>query len=137
MGVIVLIPVLGVGCATVPAGDVFELLADDWGARRGETCAANPQTISFSADRRSMYIRWVRPVRSFDGSMRRQVAYDVIRHGPGWVVLLLIGETRPAPDGSGRPIKWRVRLDGEDTFYWEPVGSFLPPSQFTPHDRCR
>jgi hypothetical protein len=83
----------------------------DWAGRPG-TCTDNPHTISFSADRSTMILRFAKPMS--DGHI--EARYDVHRMNRSGVRGAIEGETRRTP--SGQPVVWDLVLMSPDSYRW-------------------
>jgi hypothetical protein len=105
-------------CAGQPRRDAFTALSGTWGWTKDHTrsCARNPHTLTFSADRHFMILRHRAPIKSFDGSSRSEAYYRVLQSTPRSVTLGLEGETRHQRDG--RPVLWELRLLSDSAYCW-------------------
>jgi hypothetical protein len=97
---------------------VYSALAGRWGwtSDHARSCARNPHTLAFSADRRFLILRHRAPIRAFDGSERNEAYYRVLQSSPDRLTLGLEGETRLQRDG--RPVLWELRLLSASAYCW-------------------
>jgi hypothetical protein len=97
---------------------VYSALSGQWGwtSDHARSCARNPHTLAFSADRHFMILRHRAPIKAFDGNERSEAYYRVLQSSSHTITLGLEGETRLQRDG--RPVLWELRLLSESAYCW-------------------
>lgn len=106
------------GCAGAPRREAVPALSGTWGWTKDDTrsCAVNPHTLAFSADRRFLVLRHRAPVKTYDGSQRIEAYYRVLQTNRNAVTVLLEGETRQQRDG--RPVSFELRFLSDTAYCW-------------------
>ena len=106
------------GCGGGPRRELVPALAGTWGwtQDRARSCETNPHTLSFSADRQFLIVRYRTPIKSYDKSARIEAYYRVLQINKRSVTLLLEGETRRQRDG--RPVSFELRLLSDSAYCW-------------------
>ena len=105
-------------CAAHPRRDPYSALSGQWGwtSDRARSCARNPHTLAFSADRRFLILRHRAPIDTFDGGKRSEAYYRVLQSSADSLTLSLEGETRRQRDG--RSVVWEMRLLSDSAYCW-------------------
>jgi hypothetical protein len=97
--------------------DVFDALAVSWGWPVGQSsCDTNSVSISFTASNEKMHLSYSLPIKQYDGKEVSRASYDVISETADFLIVRMHGETR---ENDGKPILWRIRVEGGNSFYWE------------------
>ncbi len=101
------------------AQTIFDRMTGDWALpfTEGMTCAENPHSLTFSADRRRAFFRWTGPMINYRGEVDQAGDYTVLNHDDGGITMALEGETRVTE--AGDPVVWILRpANGVDGYCW-------------------
>ena len=107
------------GCGWNGSGspDPYALLPGKWGWEGSDDCKVAPEVISFSGDRKRMYIA-LSPVREDGGREPRRLAeYRILRETPAGLEMSLTGETRT--NDAGQPVTWTLVLMSREKYCWQ------------------
>jgi len=97
--------------------DPYALLPGKWGWEGSDDCKVAPEVISFSGNRKHMYIA-LSPVREDGGREPRRLAeYRILREIPAGLEMSLKGETRT--NDAGQPVTWNLVLLERDKYCWQ------------------
>ncbi len=110
---------LATGCKTTqPANaSIFSVLPGIWGwEEQGVgTCSANPHAITFSDDRRVMFLRHTKPLKRHTGAETMVLLYRILDADPH-LRMALDGETRTTP--AGALVEWDLIMLSPDRYCW-------------------
>ena len=111
----------------VPAGtDIFSVVEGTWDwAGRSETCKDNPHTISFSPDRATMILTFVKPL---EGDTSRDTRYELREVTSSSIRGFITDETRRTNDGE--LVVWDLVLMSPDSYGWHRTDWL--PGMYTP-----
>jgi hypothetical protein len=118
-GVLAVAAFLTVGCATRPASteEWVSILSGTWGWVQGEnTCETNPHEITFSPDRRWMYLKTTHPILTPKGIRESEFQYQILSVTPSAIRMQLEDETRLTD--SGKPVIWDLQLLTQNQYRW-------------------
>lgn len=99
--------------------DVFSIAAGTWGwttTPADSACGAGRHTITFSADRRLMYITQATPWTDPSGAVRQVSEYDILEHSGRHIRGRIRGETRLTD--AGEPVAWDLVIRSPDAYQW-------------------
>ena len=105
------------GCAQhSPPPDPYSVLPGKWGWKDSDDCSRSPERISFSEDRKSMFLSHA-PARA-DGSREphRKVTYSIVSQTDYGLGMVLANEARL--DDSGQPVSWDLLLLSPTDYCW-------------------
>jgi hypothetical protein len=117
-----------------PGTDVFALAQGTWAWSTSEsTCRTDPQTISFTPDRKGMLITLAHPHPLADGRLDSVAYYDILRVTRNSIRGALRGETRLTADSQ--PVVWDLVIESPDRFAWHRT-DWAPWQQTRDMRRC-
>jgi hypothetical protein len=100
-----------------PGTDIFTLVQGTWAWTTSDSsCRTDPETISFTPDRKGMIIALGRPYKLADGTLDSMAYYDILRVTPGSIRGAIRGETRLTADSQ--PVVWDLVVEAPDRFAW-------------------
>ena len=100
-----------------PGTDVYTLVRGTWAWTTADTnCRTNPQTISFTPDRKGMIITLAHPYKHTDGTFNSVAYYDILRVTPNSIRGAIRGESRLTADSE--PVVWDLVLESPNRFAW-------------------
>jgi hypothetical protein len=136
LATIALAVVLSVRTYEVPEGtDIFAVVEGRWAWTNSEGgCATDAHTISFSPDRRQMFIASARPFRGADSVVDSTTLYHVREHTRNRIRGAIPGETRRTEGGA--PVVWDLVLRGPDRYAWRRADVSSPFAFSTDIVRC-
>ena len=96
--------------------DPYSALPGKWGWAESDDCKSSPEEITFSADRKQMFLSHA-PAKD-DGTREphRKVTYQILREIPNGLSMSLDGEKRL--DKSGNLVTWDLILLSENEYCW-------------------
>lgn len=107
---------LGIPTCGLAPHDPFTVLPGKWGWEGSNDCAANPEVIHFSADRKQMYLSLAPASQDGKREPRRQATYSILSVLPIGLSVALHGETRR--DASGKPVTWDLIIMDKSKLCW-------------------
>lgn len=124
MRLLVLIAMMLIGTASaqsiptegLASHNPFAVLPGEWGWQGTNDCAAYPKAISFSADRKLMYLSLAPTTANGERKPRRRATYSILRVLPIGLWVSLHGETRK--NASGKLVTWYLVILDNAHFCW-------------------
>jgi hypothetical protein len=97
--------------------DIFDFVTGTWAwSDDPSNCTTDPQVISFTPDRRQMFIVRNRPFQGADGLVDSITVYYILEHTPNRIRGSIPGEARLTE--SGDPVVWDLVLRAADRYAW-------------------
>jgi len=113
-----LVGVLATGCTSnrPPELDPFTVLPGQWGWSKTTECPESPQRLSFSEDRKSMYLSVTIPNDDGTHGPRKNNHYRVLGQAGNRLSVAL--DNDQARDDAGNPVTWDAVLLSRDEYCW-------------------
>ncbi|MBS0639816.1 MAG: hypothetical protein U1E70_17745 [Acetobacteraceae bacterium] len=100
-----------------PTVDALAAATGRWGWRFNAllSCQENPHTISLSADKRRLSVRFKTAIQGRNGLITGY-DYDIVQVAPNELVLKLVDASNRT-DSIGKPIEWKIHFEDQNTYY--------------------
>ena len=115
-------------------GGQFEVAAGAWDWSTADSvCLGNPHTITFTPDRKRMFIAFRTPWTDSTGASHRVSTYDVLASSSSHIRGAIRGETRMTDEGV--PVVWDLVLTSDSSYAWHRT-DWEPGAQTAEVVRC-